>query len=467
MEKYPAMYWTPCAAHCINLMFKDIFDLKHFQTTYKRALKLSVYIHSKTKLLNLFRKFTGKRDLVKFAKTRFATAFLTFKRLKEHKMKLIKLFNCEEFLTTNYSKEEAAKECGRIVQMPSFWNTLHEALKVGGPLMTTLRLVDGDVKPAMGYVYPAMEITKSAIAKAFNNDETKCKRVFEIIDTRWTSQLRQPLHAAAFFLNPDFFRFPGESPVSSTINSAEVVAGFYDCLERLVPNEELQTKIANEVSTWELGHGLFSSSFAKRQRGVKPPVDWWTSFGASAPHLKEFAIKILSLTTSASGCERNWSVFEHLHSKRRSRLEYKRLNDLVFVKYNRALRRRWEMRDSIDPICLEYIDMANEWLTSTLDDANEELVFDDGDTLTWGDVAKFSGVHDTPYSLRRNSKGKEKVGTSKSKSKEKASTHRLVDEDEEEDEEDVGVYNDDSDDFDALVMDEEEGNIHVEDDIME
>ncbi|CAH9092195.1 unnamed protein product [Cuscuta epithymum] len=114
------------------------------------------------------------------------------------------------------------------------------------------------------------------------------------------------------------------------------------------------------------------------------------------------------------------------------------------------------MRDSINPICLDYIDMANEWLTGEVDDANEELVFADGDDLTWGDVAKFSGVHDTPYSLRRNSKGKDKAESSKSKGKEKASTRRLVDEDEDEDEEDAGVYDDDSEDFDTLLMDEEE-----------
>nr|GLL37844.1 uncharacterized protein LOC109167856 [Ipomoea trifida] len=83
MEVFPSLYWTPCAAHCINLMFKDIFEIRHFSMAYKRALKLSVYIHSKTKLLNLLRKYTRKRDLVKFAKTRFATAFLTFKRLHE------------------------------------------------------------------------------------------------------------------------------------------------------------------------------------------------------------------------------------------------------------------------------------------------------------------------------------------------------------------------------------------------
>ncbi|XP_031106337.1 uncharacterized protein LOC116010988 [Ipomoea triloba] len=431
MEVYPNLYWTPCAAHCINLMFKDIFEIRHFSMAYKRALKLSVYIHSKTKLLNWLRKYTGKRDLVKFAKTRFATAFLTFKRLHEQKR-----------------QEKKRQE--------------KKALKIGGPLISTLRLVDGDVKPSMGYIYPAMEITKQAIEKAFNNNSNKYKKVFEIIDRRWSSQLRQPLHAAAYYLNPDYFRYRSEPPISPSVNSAEVIAGFYECLERLVPDQDLHEKITEEVTAWEVGTGLFGMAVAKKQRGSKAPVDWWTSFGGSTPHLKEFAIKILSLTTSASGCERNWSVFEHLHSKRRSRLEHMRLNDLVFIKYNRALRRRWEMRDTIDPISLDQIDFANEWLTSVSEDANDEFVFEDGDGLTWGEIAKFSGANETPYSLRHASKGKEKVGSSsRSKGKEKVSEYRLVDEDDEEDEE--GFEDDGIIKFDNLDLCDEEDDFDMED----
>ncbi|CAN1729824.1 hypothetical protein LINPERHAP1_LOCUS735 [Linum perenne] len=49
------------------------------------------------------------------------------------------------------------------------------------------------------------------------------------------------------------------------------------------------------------------------------------------PLLQNIAIKLLSQTASSSGCERNWSVFERIHTKRRNRLEHKRLSDLVFV----------------------------------------------------------------------------------------------------------------------------------------
>ena len=39
-------------------------------------------------------------------------------------------------------------------------------------------------------------------------------------------------------------------------------------------------------------------------------VTWWTNYGTHTPNLQRIAKRILSLTTSSSGCERNWSTFE-------------------------------------------------------------------------------------------------------------------------------------------------------------
>jgi len=56
-------------------------------------------------------------------------------------------------------------------------------------------------------------------------------------------------------------------------------------------------------------------------------------------------MRILSLTCSATGCERNWSIFDQVHTKRRNRLEQQRLNALVFVKYNLQLEMRQKVRE--------------------------------------------------------------------------------------------------------------------------
>ncbi|KAI9112920.1 hypothetical protein K1719_016034 [Acacia pycnantha] len=65
-----------------------------------------------------------------------------------------------------------------------------------------------------------------------------------------------------------------------------------------------------------------------RQRNKSAPALWWKSYGAQVPNLRNLAVRVLGLTCSASGCERNWSTFEHIHSKKRSRLEHQRLQDL-------------------------------------------------------------------------------------------------------------------------------------------
>lgn len=39
-------------------------------------------------------------------------------------------------------------------------------------------------------------------------------------------------------------------------------------------------------------------------------ADWWDSYGDECPELQRFAIRVLSLTCSSSGCERNWSAFQ-------------------------------------------------------------------------------------------------------------------------------------------------------------
>jgi hypothetical protein len=128
-------------------------------------------------------------------------------------------------------------------------------------------------------------------------------------------------------------------------------------------------------------------------------------------------------------------------------LAQSRLNDLVFVKYNRALRRRFIKKDSSDPIILEDIDESNEWLLGRMEDDSDdevEFVFGDDD-LTWEHVARASGANDPSY-VTRASRLKNMAGSSSRSDKGKgiacstapqSSKVVLVDEEEEEEENDV------------------------------
>ena len=81
------------------------------------------------------------------------------------------------------------------------------------------------------------------------------------------------------------------------------------------------------------------------------------------------------------------------------------MNDLVYIKCNQALKRRYNERDSIDPISLKDIDDSNEWLIGKMKyedfhgGAQDDFVFDDGN-LAWGDVARATGIEDTRFDTR-------------------------------------------------------------------
>ncbi|XP_020874199.1 uncharacterized protein LOC110226587 [Arabidopsis lyrata subsp. lyrata] len=255
-------------------------------------------------------------------------------------------------------------------------------------------MVDGEKKPPMGYIYAAMDRAKETIMRSFTMRDENYKAAFKIIDRRWECQLHRPLHAAGYYLNPEF-HYSNED-----IGCEEVLKGFYACIERLTPTIEIQDKIIAELDAFKNTTGLFGIPMAIRLRKSQSPAEWWSSYGSSTPNLRKFAIKVLSLTCSATGCERNCGVFQLLHTKRRNILNQSRLNDMVFVKYNRALQRRYKRKDTVDPIVLDEIDECNEWLTGTVESNNEDdLVFED-DNLTWNVVGEAAGANDPYYATR-------------------------------------------------------------------
>ena len=80
----------------------------------------------------------------------------------------------------------------KIILGKDFWQKATELCKVHEPLMKVLRLVDGDEKPTMGFIYEAIDRAKLAIRK-------ECRyytEYWKIIDKRWAFQLHHDLHAA-------------------------------------------------------------------------------------------------------------------------------------------------------------------------------------------------------------------------------------------------------------------------------
>ncbi|XP_042035075.1 uncharacterized protein LOC121781392 [Salvia splendens] len=227
-----------------------------------------------------------------------------------------------------------------------------------------------------------MDTAKQTIRDSLADKPQLLNEVLTHFDRRWEKQMEQKLYGAALFLNPAKFFAIKEKSVR---DAARLRAMFNDVLWKMMTMRSLK--------------GSFSRPLAIKDRARKNPVNWWGAYGGLAYELMSLAKKIVSLCCSASGCERNWSTFSQIHTKRRNRLEHKRLNNLVFVSYNRKMANRFaKLRElgskgkKYNPLHLDEFQWENEWVDAGCEPVHQDAASDTGNDLTWQNVDEATGA---------------------------------------------------------------------------
>ncbi|KAL8099039.1 hypothetical protein AgCh_031654 [Apium graveolens] len=118
--------------------------------------------------------------------------------------------------------------------------------------------------------------------------------------------------------------------------------------------------------------GMFGRNLAISGRSKNDdnfnPVSWWSNYGSGTPNLQFMAKKIVSQTTSSSGCERNWSTFEGIHKKKRNRLDANRMRDLVYVQFNLKVLSKKKKKERHDILVADDSSMAQAWIAGVDED---------------------------------------------------------------------------------------------------
>jgi hypothetical protein len=120
MERVPTLFWTPCVAHCLDLMLQDIGKVKEFNTCINHA-KVTRFIYKHRRVLDTMRDKIG-RDLVRSAVTRFVTSFLTLANMQRHKQSIRSLFVRGEWHQNTLSASSEDQQVESIVLSIPFWS---------------------------------------------------------------------------------------------------------------------------------------------------------------------------------------------------------------------------------------------------------------------------------------------------------------------------------------------------------
>jgi len=318
---YPGIVFSPCTAHCLDLLLEDIGKLPWAASTIETGHKIVKFITNHQGALAKFRTHS-KVELLKPGETRFASFFIMLQRVHESRDALQETVMDRVYKQWLKDKKKKIRDEGKLVTDAvvdeSFWKSVQELTSVCEPIIQLLRLVDGIV-PCVGKVYWKMYQIDSGIENLTIGQEKKIQ-VRSLVNKRW-KMLHTDLHSAGFVLDPEFRSFLQHE-------NEEVISGFHAVVEA-VHREDVQSQVKaiQQHSAYRAGHGLFSRPMAEAAAKEMPPFRWWLAFGPHVPELQKVAIRVLSQVTSASACERNWSTFDFIHTKKRNRLHCKRVSE--------------------------------------------------------------------------------------------------------------------------------------------
>ncbi|XP_057740274.1 uncharacterized protein LOC130957434 [Arachis stenosperma] len=218
--EFPKLYWSPCAAHCVNLIFQDIRKLQEF---------------------------TGGREILRPAPTRFATNFIALQSILAQKDPLRAIVTSKEWTSSAYSKEAKAKKFLDQVLDSKFWSECTDIVKLTEPLVRVLRIVDSEDRAAMSFLY-------QAIYKAIEEMD---------------AQLKKNLHAAGYWLNPAF-RFNA----AEFEKHKQTTSGLLDVIEKYAYDDPvLNSKLTSEKRIFKNAKQDFGrpSTIRKRTTVMQEP----------------------------------------------------------------------------------------------------------------------------------------------------------------------------------------------------
>nr|XP_048323275.1 uncharacterized protein LOC125420644 [Ziziphus jujuba var. spinosa] len=240
------LYWTPSAAHCIDLMFEDIGKNENVAIMIKQARAITTYIYNHNWLLAKMCE-TCKGDIIRPGLTRFATNYLALDSLVKKKAALKQLFTSTDWTNHNYSASKEGQTVENIVRNHTFWDQAHKVCQLFEPLYKFLRIVDTEVYPTMG-------------------------------------------------------------AVSGVGEDSNLIKAVHDAYATLDPKSATISQFGKELTYFKDARKGFARPTAIASKKEMSSVEWWVMYGDSAPTVRKLALKVLSQTASSSAYERNWTL---------------------------------------------------------------------------------------------------------------------------------------------------------------
>ncbi|GBG73417.1 hypothetical protein CBR_g16133 [Chara braunii] len=280
-DTFPLTFHVPCVAHCLDLMLHDIGKIEWVAEMVTKANDMVKFVMNYQRVRDVYYIHASGRQLLRPAATRF-------------------------------------------------WDLVNKAINVVYDIVLLLKLVDGN-GPTISKVYAKMDRIVERLRVSKDLTVHQRDEIEVMVMRRWNA-MTTPLHCATLFQDPEYRS-------SEPHMDAEIQDGFYTWVYTWLKgaSQEVCDQVEYEVDCWVQNIGEFSSQVAMDAARKQNPAAWWKRWCNELQHLQPHAIRLLGQGSSASGCERNWSLFAAIHTKERNGLAPETMHKLVYSKWNMRL----------------------------------------------------------------------------------------------------------------------------------
>lgn len=327
MRNYPHITHTPCTSHCLDLLLEDWGELDFAKELCANGALIVKLIGRYGQVRRVFTAASKQHcqglELVKPVQTRFATQFLMLERLQKLRVAVrMTAAHPAWELAAGRSSNERAEGLQEIIAGRQFWEDVDRVLKIMAPVFSLLRLTDGEA-PCMGKMYWKMWNVQQQVMKAVDDAGEEGEGIpREELSGMWLDRwngMHSPLHGAGYCLEP-------EHKEDQWNRNDEVMGDFREMARKILGPENVGKAVEQLLLYRNAVLSADSIAAAKKLFGYQ----WWEAWGSPWPLPQIMGMKILSLCSSATSCERIWSTYGFIGSARRSRLTSERLTDLVY-----------------------------------------------------------------------------------------------------------------------------------------
>eukprot|EP01112_Ceratiomyxa_fruticulosa_P011962 TRINITY_DN3296_c0_g2_i4.p1 TRINITY_DN3296_c0_g2~~TRINITY_DN3296_c0_g2_i4.p1 ORF type:complete len:636 (-),score=107.02 TRINITY_DN3296_c0_g2_i4:289-2196(-) len=330
IPKYHHVLGEPCLAHVLQLAVCDLLGTDAFKTTIAELTTLASYFSGAHLQLAEFRRIQkevyGKHKvIINPGATCWGTHYGLIESIIRTRLALVRFAQNREF---SKSKNDKVKELDAILLNREWWNKLLELREVLRPITWTLKRFDSD------------DLSVGEVRELWVRLELKLKRAIElgalkavrVLQERWEylGKQAQYLYEFAYLLNPQHFKY-NDSSLDIKYENEEHERKFYEWIRQQI-GEEGEAEFKAYLGKTKM--------FSSRQHlyEERDPIVFWGLVTRITTILGDFALRVLTMPSTSTASERNWSCFGKIYSKLRNRLKPTKAFMLTYIYVNyRAL----------------------------------------------------------------------------------------------------------------------------------